>query len=108
MRAAQEMRTGGQPGQALLDGVFKAVAAVLLIVPGVLSDLAALLCLMPWVRRYFMMRMLSRVAVSAQFRAQGFGQSTQGNVYEHQGPPTSQSSSGSGEYLEQSPRKNDN
>lgn len=108
MRAAQEMRTGGQPGQALLDGVFKAVAAVLLIIPGVLSDLAALLCLMPWVRRYFMMRLLSRVATNVQFRAQDFGSRTQGNVYEHQNPPTSQYPSGAGEYLEQDPRKNDN
>jgi UPF0716 protein FxsA len=108
IRAAQEMRTGGQPGQAILDGVFKAVAAILLIIPGVVSDLVALLCLMPWVRRYFMLRLLSRVATTVQFRAQGFGPRPQGNIYEHQNPPKSQHPSGTGEYLEQDSRKNDN
>lgn len=81
MNAAQEMRTGGKPGQALLDGFMKAMAAILLIIPGIVSDLAALLILVPQVRRYLFRRMLPK---GSGFRSRGFSR-YQGNIYEHEG-----------------------
>ena len=81
MNAAQEMRTGGRPGQALLDGFMKAMAAILLIIPGIVSDLAALLILVPQVRRYLFRRMLP---TGSGFRSGGFSR-YQGNIYEHEG-----------------------
>ncbi len=85
------------PAQALADGLFKAVGAVLLIVPGFITDLMALLCFIPLVRRLLLKRWLAKIAVSASvhgFKATGFGAdpfnsdpftSSTGNVYEHQG-----------------------
>ena len=103
MRAAQEMRSGGQPGEALADGLCKSLAAVLLILPGIVSDLLALLLLVKPLRRLLFNRVLGRLMANTQFQARGFGAShnpfqssdnpfqssdnpfQRGNVYEHQG-----------------------
>jgi len=87
MRATEDMRRGGQPGQALVDGLFNSFAAILLIVPGFLSDLLALLILIVPLRRLLLQRFMARIVTQAQFQ-QGFGRSNpfrHGNVYEHQG-----------------------
>ncbi len=101
MRRAQQMQPGANPGDALLASLFSMLAAVLLIVPGVLSDLLALVCLIPSLRHLLLRRWLSRLASSGRFqvfgaanfqrshfeaesfKADGFDA---GNVYEHQGP----------------------
>jgi UPF0716 protein FxsA len=97
MRAAQDMRAGGGlPAQALADGLFKAVGAVLLIIPGFITDLLAILCFIPVLRRALLKRWLSKITVNAS--ANGFGgpgfdansfrrgdfTAASGNVYEHQ------------------------
>lgn len=96
LRAAQNARTGVLPVQTLGDGLFKAVGAVLLIIPGFITDLMALLCFIPLVRRLLLARWMARVAVRARgFHSAGFGAgpfqsgpfgSAAGNVYDHQGP----------------------
>jgi UPF0716 protein FxsA len=98
LRTAQNMRMGGElPAQALADNLFKAVGAVLLIIPGFLTDLLALLCFIPLVRQLLLKRWLAKVAVRAStagFYGAGFNpehfkrgpfSAGQGNVYEHQG-----------------------
>lgn len=98
LRAAQSVRSGGaMPAQTLANGLFKAVGAVLLIVPGFITDLIALLCFIPLVRGLLLKRWLAKIAASASargFKASGFGAdpfnpspftSSTGNVYEHQG-----------------------
>ena len=98
LRAAQDVRSGGaMPAQTLADGLFKAIGAVLLIIPGFITDALALLCFIPLVRRLLLKRWLAKMAVKASkhgFNAAGFGadpfksgpfRSSTGNVYEHQG-----------------------
>lgn len=98
LRAAQSVRSGGvMPAQTLADGLFKAVGAVLLIIPGFITDLIALLCFIPLVRGLLLKRWLAKIAASASargFNTAGFGAdpfkqspftSSTGNVYEHQG-----------------------
>lgn len=89
LRAAQNVRSGGElPAQTLADGLFKAVGAVLLIIPGFITDILALLCFIPLVRHLMLKRWLAKMAVNTQafgtFGAGGFTRSS-GNVYEHQG-----------------------
>jgi UPF0716 protein FxsA len=45
------LATGSVPEEGVLSGVLMWVGAVLLIIPGVLSDVAGLLCLLPPTRR---------------------------------------------------------
>ncbi len=47
----QEVNTGVPPAQTLLDGLYIAIGGVLLIIPGLLSDVAALLLLFPATRK---------------------------------------------------------
>lgn len=97
LRTAQNMRMGGElPAHALMDNLFKAVGAVLLIIPGFLTDLLALLCFIPFIRRLLLKRWLAKMAVNASvagFYTPGFSPENvkrgsfdagQGNVYEHQ------------------------
>lgn len=100
LRAAQGMRNGGAaPGQSLADGLFKAIGAVLLIIPGFITDALALLCFIPLVRRVILARWLAKIAAKGQaFAAGSFGAGTgmggftrpTGNVYEHQGASQSE------------------
>lgn len=96
LRAAQHMQTGGvMPGETLADGLFKAIGAVLLIIPGFITDTLALLCFIPWVRRWLLKRWMAKVVASGQaFGANPFASASfrhshsryeAGNVYEHQG-----------------------
>lgn len=96
LRAAQGMRSGGvaAPAQSLADGMFKALGAVLLIIPGFLTDILALLCFIPLVRRLVLARWLVKIAAKGQaFAAGSFGAGMggfarpTGNIYEHQGTP---------------------
>lgn len=102
LRTAQNMRMGGElPAQALADNLFKAVGAVLLIIPGFLTDLLALLCFIPFIRRLLLKRWLAKMAASASttgfytpdFNPENFKRGSfdagRGNVYEHQGTAAS-------------------
>lgn len=117
VRAAQNMRSGGvMPAQTLVDGLFKAVGAVLLIIPGFITDFMALLCFIPLVRGLLLNRWLAKVAASASargFHTAGFGRdpfksgpftSPTGNVYEHQGSAQADSDkANSGVLIDQQP-----
>ncbi|MEW5756770.1 MAG: FxsA family protein [Pseudomonadota bacterium] len=59
-RAQAAMARGEVPALQLLEGVVVMIAAVLLLVPGFLSDLCALLLLIPWLRRWMVIRFLRR------------------------------------------------
>lgn len=93
LKAAQNARSGVMPVQALGDGLFKAIGAVLLIIPGFITDFLALLCFIPIVRRLLLARWMAKVVARARnFHATGFSAghfrngpfgSSAGNVYEH-------------------------
>lgn len=93
LKAAQNMRSGELPGMAIADGLFKALGAVLLIIPGFITDALALVCFFPWFRRLLIKRWVAKMTIrAAGFAHQGSpfdGQS--GNVYEHDGPATNAS-----------------
>lgn len=92
LRAAREMQMGKQAGNSLLDGLFKSVAAILFIIPGIVSDVVGLLCLVPLLRQWLLKRwlggMLAKGNIHAQMYTQGDFQSPpfgEGNVYDHEG-----------------------
>lgn len=55
-RVQQAIAAGQSPGRELLDSAFVIAGGILLVVPGFLTDLLALLCLLPpsrsWLARY--------------------------------------------------------
>ncbi len=51
-RIASEMEAGRMPTESLLDGLLVLIAAVLLIIPGVLTDVVAIALLFPPSRRF--------------------------------------------------------
>lgn len=52
-----ELRAGRMPGPAIVDGVLIAIAAIVLITPGVLTDVMGFLCLVPATRRVIRARL---------------------------------------------------
>lgn len=76
-RMQSEMAEGRAPAGQILDGTLILLAGVLLIVPGVLTDVLAFLCLLPagrtlikaWLRRRFEAGLRSgRIAVSVNMK----------------------------------------
>jgi UPF0716 protein FxsA len=57
----QAFSTGTMPSQNVLNDVLVFVAAALLIVPGVITDVFALLLLVPWSRRLIAASVIARV-----------------------------------------------
>lgn len=52
-RVRQEMQSGMVPGNQLLEGLLILIGAVLLITPGLLTDLTGFALLLPYTRVYF-------------------------------------------------------
>ncbi len=78
VRIQADLAAGRVPAAALFDGLLVFVAGALLIMPGVLSDLAAMLLLMPvtrnMVKRYLKYRFSRRMVGSfTAYRAAGPG-----------------------------------
>ena len=65
VRLQQSLDQGGDPVGPVADGALKVIAGVLLLMPGFLTDVAALLLLTPAVRRWLMRRGAARVTVRA-------------------------------------------
>ncbi|MFO1390211.1 FxsA family protein [Cellvibrio sp.] len=103
MKAAQAAQTAQSPLAPIAEGIVKAFAGILLIIPGFFSDLIAILILIPFVRKGFA-RYLAEKGQFQGFATGGFGQGgfgvfgqggfgkpgandsfAGGNVYEHDG-----------------------
>lgn len=71
----QRMAQGEVPTGAMLNGFLLAIAGLLLFVPGFISDILGLICLLPmtrtWLARRFSMRMSQAGQGSQQFYSQG-------------------------------------
>lgn len=65
-RLQSDIQTGGLPAEAIFDGAFVLVAAILLMTPGVLTDTMGLLCLFPPTRRLIKRFIWSRIERSLQ------------------------------------------
>lgn len=71
-RVQAEMDAGHDPGRQLAHGAMLVLAAVLLIVPGFLTDIFALLLLLPPVRYFAWRNLKSRITVMGDFGMNGF------------------------------------
>ncbi len=73
MSVQKKLAVGEAPGQEIVEGMMLAMAGILLLIPGFVTDLIGLILLTPITRaplaRYFYQRMQLKVVASAQFRA---------------------------------------
>ncbi len=87
LNAARQLKTGAAPAQMLADALVKAIAAVLLIIPGFATDVLAILLFIPPIRKSLLKRWVSKFAFKSPFSSAKFGANDQnfgGNVYEHE------------------------
>ena len=104
MKTAQTLQSGESPLEPMALGVIKALAGILLIFPGFISDIIALVLLLPFVQKALVKRLLKQSQfqgfAAGNFSQSGFGQGSfgrgfggfgnaaaneAGNVYEHEG-----------------------
>jgi UPF0716 protein FxsA len=72
-RVRAEVAAKRDPSRQLAHGAMIVLAAVLLIIPGFLTDIVALLLLLPPVRDFAWRALKSRVVVAGNFGMGGFG-----------------------------------
>jgi len=63
MSAQQKMQQGQQPGQEVIEGVMLAIAGIMLVTPGFVTDFFGLLLLLPMSRRFFAAKLLERMII---------------------------------------------
>lgn len=61
MSAQQKMQQGQQPGQEVIEGILLALAGIMLVTPGFVTDFVGLLLLLPLSRQFFAGKLLERV-----------------------------------------------
>ncbi|CAN7290846.1 membrane protein FxsA [Aquipseudomonas alcaligenes] len=64
-RAREKLARGEMPEQEMLEGLLIAVGGGLLLLPGFISDIFGVLCLIPFTRRLLIGRMLKRAQEQA-------------------------------------------
>lgn len=105
MKSSQNVQSGESLLAPLAQGIVNAFAGILLIIPGFITDIIALIILLPFVRKKFAAYLakkgqfqgfaaggFNKTGFGGAFGANGFGRQganddfTRGNVYEHKGP----------------------
>ncbi len=86
-RVRDGLMEGESPAVGVLEGMLLAIAGILLIIPGLITDSLAILFIFPLTRRYFVQKLLARGAMNFQFGAQ-----SKGRVYEGESESRSQAS----------------
>ena len=71
-RIRTEMDAGHDPSRQLAHGAMIVVAAILLIIPGFITDIIGLLLFLPPVRDFAWSRFKGRIVVATDFSAGGF------------------------------------
>ncbi len=71
-RVRAEMAGGGDPSRQLAHGAMIVVAAILLIIPGFITDIIGLLLFLPPVRDLAWRRLKGRIVVAGNFTGGGF------------------------------------
>ncbi|MGL5294783.1 MAG: FxsA family protein [Aeromonas sp.] len=64
LSAQQKMQMGEMPGREVMGGMMLAVAGLLLIIPGFVTDFIGILLLQPWLRN----KLADKVIAKGQFR----------------------------------------
>ncbi len=90
LRAQRNMAQGAIPAMEMIEGIALAVAGVLLITPGFITDSIGFLLLIPASRRAIIRYIVARSTMQASFR----GQSTQWPPNQPPPPPGSDSPDG--------------
>ena len=72
-RALESISKGKAPIAPIVDGSFLMIAGALLLTPGLLTDVAGLLLLIPPVRRFLSRWSMSKLLGSKTFRSETFG-----------------------------------
>lgn len=75
-RVRVELAEGHMPGEELLHALLVLIAGVVLVTPGVLTDVAGLLLLVRPIREAVVKRTRKRLAGRVQFQSVGFGDGT--------------------------------
>lgn len=65
MSARQSLARGELPAQQMLDGLMMTIGGGLLVLPGFISDVLGLLCLMPFTRRLIVSKVRRRAEAQA-------------------------------------------
>jgi UPF0716 protein FxsA len=68
LRAREMLARGEQPEAAMLEGMFIALGGLLLFLPGFISDVIGLLCLLPLTRRLLAGYLLRRIEAQSLHR----------------------------------------
>lgn len=63
MSAQKKMQQGQQPGQEVIEGVMLAVAGIMLVTPGFVTDFLGLVLLLPISRQFFAGKLLERLII---------------------------------------------
>ncbi|KRW62703.1 FxsA family protein [Pseudomonas sp. TTU2014-080ASC] len=65
-RARERLARGEMPEEEMFDGLFMALGGGLLLLPGFISDIIGLICLLPFTRRFLIGKMRARAAEQAE------------------------------------------
>lgn len=63
MSAQKKMQQGQQPGQEVIEGVMLAIAGIMLVTPGFVTDFLGLVLLLPISRQFFASKLLERIII---------------------------------------------
>ena len=69
MQVRRSMEAGEVPAVAIIEGIFLLVAGALLLTPGFLTDAIGFGCLIPPLRRAFIIRLIERRVIRTSHRA---------------------------------------
>jgi len=69
LRARERLARGELPDREVLEGLFMALGGFLLILPGFISDVIGLLCLLPFTRNLFLGQLRRRIEEQNRRRA---------------------------------------
>lgn len=84
LKVRERMAQGEVPNNDMLNGLLLVVGGGLLFLPGFISDVIGILCLLPFVRQWLIKRIAKHMDQSATRSRQFYAQST--TYTEHSGP----------------------
>lgn len=94
MRAQQNMSRGQIPAMEMMEGIALAVAGVLLITPGFITDFIGFLCLVPASRQAIIRYIMAKASVHTSFNAGVGGFESYHQSSHQQQKPHAESSAG--------------
>lgn len=86
MSVQSKLQQGELPAQQIVEGVMLAVAGVLLLTPGFMTDTLGMLVLLPDPRAYLAKQLMSRVKVNNMGASQGGFHAGFGGGFDQNGP----------------------